>query len=345
MQTKSLLSVMLWLLLSGNAARATAASIFGDNNRRRELVGLRKYFAVVLALLLCQSTAYAKTQMGKPPHSAYAMRVDYNPKTRGLAGLFQINGHSCWLFLDTGWIGITLFTDHQSDLQSDNPTKRQTVPDKKQGQKNDMGVHIILGLGRIKLLQVTTHADINYKNQDRTSTNQPVVGIIGPPFLNTIPTEWNVPKHKIVFWLRGRPKQFLHVPPRAIIVCKRDREGHLLIPITVHGKHGEICFDTGADQMYVFDKLISNFPAVGPEGVATGLDLTIHCVPRKVEGLRVGPLTYNGIILGRLSASSLKETPFAYGSLGMSIISHLHLFVTGDKIIFDPHSAHFSSSQ
>jgi len=34
MQAKSLLTVMLWLALSGNAAPATAASsILGDNNR------------------------------------------------------------------------------------------------------------------------------------------------------------------------------------------------------------------------------------------------------------------------------------------------------------------------
>ena len=57
----------------------------------------RKYFVVALALLLCQPMASAKTQMGKPHHTVYAMSVDYNPKTEQLTGLCQVNGHTCWL--------------------------------------------------------------------------------------------------------------------------------------------------------------------------------------------------------------------------------------------------------
>ena len=67
--------------------------------------GFRKYCIVILASLICQPTAFAKTRMSKPSHTVYAMRVDYNPKIEQLTGLCYVNGHPCWLVLDTGWGG------------------------------------------------------------------------------------------------------------------------------------------------------------------------------------------------------------------------------------------------
>ena len=168
------------------------------------------------------------------------------------------------------------------------------------------------------------------------------VGLITPLFLKEV---WNVPEHKIVFWLRGRPKQFLHVPPSAVVVCKQDSSDRLLIPVSVRGRHGEVYFDTGAYGLYVFDYLIYDFPAAGPEGVFAGPDINFRSVPRDVEGLKIGPLVIDGMIGGRLPKHPGKDTTLPHGFLGMMVIAHLHLFVTGNKIIFDLHSVHFSSLQ
>ena len=168
------------------------------------------------------------------------------------------------------------------------------------------------------------------------------VGLITPLFLKEV---WNVPEHKIVFWLRGRPRQFLHILPSAVVVCKQDSSYRLLIPVSVRGRHGEVYFDTGADKLYVFDYLISDFPAAGPEGVFTGPDINFRSVPRDVEGLKIGPLVIDGTMGGRLPKHPGRDTTLPHGFLGMMVIAHLHLFVTGKKIIIDLHSAHFSSSQ
>jgi|GEM_PF-7013665 len=306
----------------------------------------RKYFVVALALLLCQPMASAKTQMGKPHHTVYAMGVDYNPKTEQLTGLCQVNGHPCWLLLDTGWFGVALFADRQADWNRGKPVDQKTRPSKKQDQKNGVRVQASVRLGPLDFLPDDISVDIiDDTKHYRTSTGQPITGIIGVPFLNIIPTEWNVPEHKIVFWLSGRPKQFLHVPPKAIIACKQDRERRLLMPISVHGRHSEIYFDTGSNDLIVFDSLISDFPAAGPEEGWSGPDLKFRVIPREVKNLKIGPLVFSGTVGGRLPETATKGTPYPYGSMGMSIISHLHLFVTGNKIIFDPHAAHFSSSQ
>ena len=148
------------------------------------------------------------------------------------------------------------------------------------------------------------------------------VGLITPLFLKEV---WNVPKHKIVFWLRGRPRQFLHILPSAVVVCKQDSSYRLLIPVSVRGRHGEVYFDTGADKLYVFDYLISDFPAAGPEGVFTGPDINFRSVPRDVEGLKIGPLVIDGTMGGRLPKHPGRDTTLPHGFLGMMVIAHLHL--------------------
>lgn len=177
----------------------------------------------------------------------------------------------------------------------------------------------------------------------RTSAGQPITGIIGVPFLNVIPTEWNVPKHKIVFWLEGRPKRFKHVPSGATMICHQDQERRLLVHVSLRGKQSEVYFDTGCDELYVFDDLISDFPVAGPEGIWTGPDLKFQFVPRDVQGLKIGPMTFSGTIGGRLPKSPTKGTPYPHGMIGMSLISQLHLFIVGNRIIFDPHSQKYSS--
>jgi len=313
--------------------------------------GFRKCCIVVLALLLCHSVAFAETRMGKPPHPAYAMRVDYNPKTSQLTGLCHINGHPCWLQLDTGWYGVALYADRQADWKPALLGDQTIQPDKKQGNKEQDGKkdtrpRVLLSLEPTNYLQVEGPVEIiNDADHFRTSTGQPITGILGIPFLNVIPIEWNVPTHKIVFWLSGRPKQFLHVPRRAVLFCKRDQYHRLIIPFSVRGRHGRMYLDTGADELYVFDYLISDFPLVGHEEEVVGPKLKFRYVMRDVKGLKIGPLTIHGIIGGRVPRHSASNTLYPYGIMGMSIISHLHLFVVGDKIIFDPHAAHFSSWQ
>ena len=141
----------------------------------------------------------------------------------------------------------------------------------------------------------------------------------------------------------GSPKSFVNVPRRAILFCKQDQYHRLTLPVSVHGRHGWVDFDTGVDELYVFDYLISDFPAAEPEGLVTGQDMHFRVVPRDVTGLKIGPLTINGTVGGRLPKFPPKGTLYCHGFMGMSIISHLHLFVVGNKIIFDPASGHFSN--
>ena len=281
--------------------------------------------------------------MGKPHHIVYAMAVDYNPDTEQLTGLCQINRHPCWLLLDTGWFGVALFADRQADWKVGKARSQKTQPGEEQSRKNNVRARVPVRLGPMDFFPDDISVDIVEDTKHyRTSTGHPITGIIGIPFLNIIPTEWDVPHRKVVFWLRGRPKQFRHVPSKAIIVCKQDQERRLLVPVSVHGKRGEIYFDTGCDNLILLDDLVSDFPAAAPEEGWSGPALTFRVVPRHVKGVMIGPLIINGTVGGRLP-SPTKETLYPHGSMGMSIISHLHLFVVGNKIIFDPNIGHFSS--
>ena len=304
----------------------------------------RQCFVLALALLLCPSTASARTRMGKPHHTVYAMSVDYNPRTQQLTGLCQVNGHPCWLVLDTGWFGVALFADRQADWNPGRLRTQEPQTGEGQSRKNNVRTQASVRLGPLDFFPDTIPVDIVEDAEHYTSRGHPITGIIGIPFLNIIPTEWDVPHRKVVFWLKGRPKQFRHVPPRAIVVCKQDEDRRLLVPVSVHGRRGEIYFDTGCDELILMDDLVCDFPAAGPETGWSGPALKFRLVPRRVKGLMIGPLTINGTVGGRLP-SPARGMPYPYGSMGMSIISHLHLFVMGNKIIFDPASGDFSNEK
>lgn len=271
----------------------------------------------LVLLLMNQSAAFASPKVRSDSDSAYAMRVDFNPATNKLAGLCWMNGHPRWFLLDTGWVGVALY-----------PTSL--------GQPHHSRIRLGLA-SRGPLVFQAPVTILESSEHLQTSTGEPVVGIVGFPLMNLVPTEWNIPARKIVLWLRGRPRDFKRVPRHAIITCRRDSDHLLIVPVRVNGHAGEVCFDTGSDETYLFDSLISDFPAVGPEEEGTGPRLKFRYIPREVSGLQVGPLTLKGTVGGRLPARPTHDTVFPYGLLGMNFISRLHLFVTGDRIIFDPH--------
>ncbi len=284
--------------------------------------------ALVPLVLACLGLP-ARTAAQHRHSSTYMMRVDYNPRTNEAAGLCRVNGHPCWLLLDTGWTALSIYADHAPGLGVAVPAPKA---------KGYTFVQLDLDLQQSRPLEFQAPASLlPSSDEDRTSTGQPICGILGIPFLDVLPTEWNVPAHKVIFWLRGRPKDFRHVPRRMTLRGTLFDLDHLAVPVRVRGRRGLALLDTGSNEICLPDSLISEFPSAGADGTASGPGGTFRCTLRSVMGLKLGPLTLGGTVFGRLPGPPFGHIPVSYGFIGMGLISPLHLFVVGDKILFDPH--------
>jgi hypothetical protein len=293
-------------------------------------IGLPAVLVGMLSILTTTHAVYAGVRQDRADVS-YTLQVDYDPRTGMLAGQCKVNGRPCWLVLDTGSTGLILFQERRSEWEAAEPPSRPTAgaPEKAEASR------VELAIAPSSSLTSEVAAKVRSSPQSwQTTEGQPIVGVLGAPFITDPDVEWNIPARKVTFWLRGLPEPFQAEHRQTVVSmrCSRDRSHRIFLPVSVQGNKGHVLFDTGSYDLYLPDTMLRDFPSVGAVEEEAPLGTPMSVVRRRVRGVRIGPMDLSGVVRSIVAGAGGAASPPDYGYLGDRILSLYHLFVRGDTV-------------